>query len=122
MGINGGWTPRHLLVSFSLTFSYSRFHTGRFSRGLVYTSLDICVKAHSVFLFAVCCSEGGLFKAHLYFPKEYPQRPPKMRFISDFWHPNGKFVTTWHDFVNACTFPQHVVFFSLFCVAMTFLC
>ncbi|XP_020613748.1 ubiquitin-conjugating enzyme E2 G1-like [Orbicella faveolata] len=32
--------------------------------------------------------EGGLFKAHLYFPKEYPQRPPKMRFISDFWHPN----------------------------------
>lgn len=32
--------------------------------------------------------EGGLFKAHLYFPKEYPQRPPKMRFISEFWHPN----------------------------------
>ncbi|XP_020616063.1 ubiquitin-conjugating enzyme E2 G1-like [Orbicella faveolata] len=53
--------------------------------------------------------EGGLFKAHLYFPKEYPQRPPKMRFISDFWHPNGKFVTTWHDFSNACTFPLHVV-------------
>lgn len=32
--------------------------------------------------------EGGLFKAHLYFPKEYPQKPPKMRFISEFWHPN----------------------------------
>ncbi|KXJ29124.1 ubiquitin-conjugating enzyme E2 G1 [Exaiptasia diaphana] len=32
--------------------------------------------------------EGGLFKAHLLFPKEYPQRPPKMRFISEMWHPN----------------------------------
>nr|XP_058963949.1 ubiquitin-conjugating enzyme E2 G1-like [Pocillopora verrucosa] len=32
--------------------------------------------------------EGGLFKAHLYFPREYPQKPPKMRFISEFWHPN----------------------------------
>jgi ubiquitin-conjugating enzyme E2 G1 len=32
--------------------------------------------------------EGGCFKAHLYFPKEYPQRPPKMKFISEMWHPN----------------------------------
>jgi ubiquitin-conjugating enzyme E2 G1 len=32
--------------------------------------------------------EGGFFKAHLNFPKEYPQRPPKMKFISEMWHPN----------------------------------
>ncbi|CAH1232200.1 ubiquitin-conjugating enzyme E2 G1-like [Branchiostoma lanceolatum] len=32
--------------------------------------------------------EGGFFKAHLYFPKEYPQKPPKMKFISEIWHPN----------------------------------
>ncbi|XP_065197437.1 ubiquitin-conjugating enzyme E2 G1-like [Sycon ciliatum] len=32
--------------------------------------------------------EGGFFKAHLSFPKEYPQRPPKMNFQSDIWHPN----------------------------------
>ncbi|XP_047141780.1 ubiquitin-conjugating enzyme E2 G1 isoform X1 [Hydra vulgaris] len=32
--------------------------------------------------------EGGFFKAHLIFPKEYPQKPPKMKFISEFWHPN----------------------------------
>lgn len=32
--------------------------------------------------------EGGFFKAHLIFPKEYPQKPPKMRFISELWHPN----------------------------------
>ncbi len=34
-------------------------------------------------------SEGGYFKAHLIFPKEYPQRPPKMKFITEIWHPNG---------------------------------
>src|SRR5690348_11353942 len=32
--------------------------------------------------------EGGLFKAHLDFPVDYPQRPPKMKFISEIWHPN----------------------------------
>uniref|UniRef100_A0A914V2N0 UBC core domain-containing protein n=1 Tax=Plectus sambesii TaxID=2011161 RepID=A0A914V2N0_9BILA len=32
--------------------------------------------------------EGGFFKAILEFPKEYPQRPPKMRFTSEIWHPN----------------------------------
>ncbi|KAK7499074.1 hypothetical protein BaRGS_00009621, partial [Batillaria attramentaria] len=33
-------------------------------------------------------SEGGCFKAHLNFPKEYPNRPPKMKFVSEMWHPN----------------------------------
>ena len=33
--------------------------------------------------------EGGVFKAHLLFPKEYPLRPPRMRFVSEMWHPNG---------------------------------
>lgn len=32
--------------------------------------------------------EGGFFKAQLVFPKEYPQRPPKMKFITEIWHPN----------------------------------
>jgi len=32
--------------------------------------------------------EGGFFKAHLMFPQDYPQKPPKMKFISEFWHPN----------------------------------
>ena len=39
---------------------------------------------------SVSHSEGGYFKAHLQFPKEYPQRPPKMKFVTDIWHPNGK--------------------------------
>ncbi|XP_062519222.1 ubiquitin-conjugating enzyme E2 G1-like [Corticium candelabrum] len=32
--------------------------------------------------------EGGFFKAHLTFPREYPQRPPKMKFMTEIWHPN----------------------------------
>lgn len=35
------------------------------------------------------CSEGGYFKAHLTFPKEYPDRPPKLTFVSEIWHPNS---------------------------------
>ena len=34
--------------------------------------------------------EGGFFKAHLTFPKEYPIKPPKMKFTSEMWHPNSK--------------------------------
>jgi ubiquitin-conjugating enzyme E2 G1 len=32
--------------------------------------------------------EGGFFRARLSFPKEYPNMPPRMRFISEMWHPN----------------------------------
>ena len=37
------------------------------------------------------CSEGGFFKAHLTFPKDYPQKPPNLKFISDMWHPNSEY-------------------------------
>ena len=29
-----------------------------------------------------------MFAAHLYFPKEYPLRPPRMKFVTEMWHPN----------------------------------
>eukprot|EP01117_Protostelium_nocturnum_P019661 TRINITY_DN857_c0_g2_i1.p1 TRINITY_DN857_c0_g2~~TRINITY_DN857_c0_g2_i1.p1 ORF type:complete len:218 (-),score=77.66 TRINITY_DN857_c0_g2_i1:165-818(-) len=32
--------------------------------------------------------EGGIFKAEMNFPEDYPNSPPKMKFLSDFWHPN----------------------------------
>lgn len=32
--------------------------------------------------------EGGWFKATLSFPPDYPNKPPKMKFQSDMWHPN----------------------------------
>ena len=34
-------------------------------------------------------SEGGFLKARLSFPSEFPLLPPKMRFITPMWHPNG---------------------------------
>jgi ubiquitin-protein ligase len=34
-------------------------------------------------------SDGGLFKAKLSFPPDYPFMPPTMRFISEMWHPNS---------------------------------
>ncbi|KAJ8097604.1 ubiquitin-conjugating enzyme/RWD-like protein [Lipomyces tetrasporus] len=33
--------------------------------------------------------EGGFFKARLSFPEDYPLQPPKMRFETAMWHPNG---------------------------------
>jgi len=32
--------------------------------------------------------QGGIFQAKMEFPKDYPMSPPKLRFVSEFWHPN----------------------------------
>jgi len=32
--------------------------------------------------------EGGIFKARLSFPDDFPLNPPKMRFLTQMWHPN----------------------------------
>jgi len=32
--------------------------------------------------------EGGVFKCLMNFPDDYPNSPPKLKFLSDFWHPN----------------------------------
>lgn len=62
-------------------------------------------------------SEGGVFKAHLTFPKDYPLRPPKMKFITDIWHPNGRYRCSilWIIFIvrliwisGGCIFPSDV--------------
>eukprot|EP01059_Diplonema_ambulator_P036773 TRINITY_DN934_c0_g1_i1.p1 TRINITY_DN934_c0_g1~~TRINITY_DN934_c0_g1_i1.p1 ORF type:complete len:256 (+),score=58.54 TRINITY_DN934_c0_g1_i1:207-974(+) len=31
---------------------------------------------------------GGTFRAQLSFTEEFPMKPPEMRFLSEFWHPN----------------------------------
>ena len=36
----------------------------------------------------LACSEGGFFKALMTFPKDYPNSPPTLKIVSDFWHPN----------------------------------
>ena len=36
-----------------------------------------------------CLCSGGYFPCALSFPKEYPNKPPVMRFLTPgFWHPN----------------------------------
>jgi len=32
--------------------------------------------------------EGGIFRTSMTFPSEYPTQPPKLKFLSEFWHPN----------------------------------
>jgi len=32
--------------------------------------------------------EGGIFRAIMNFPENYPNSPPSMKFLSEFWHPN----------------------------------
>lgn len=56
--------------------------------------LEIVVSNMTTSLFANCftCSDGGLFKARLTFPSDYPYMPPTMRFTSDMWHPNSTFI------------------------------
>ena len=33
--------------------------------------------------------EGGVFVTELIFPTDYPLSPPKMKFMSEMFHPNG---------------------------------
>ena len=33
--------------------------------------------------------EGGVFVTELIFPTDYPLSPPKMKFLSEMFHPNG---------------------------------
>lgn len=40
--------------------------------------------------------EGGMFKAKLDFPSDFPNSPPSMKFISQMWHPNGTLNIPFH--------------------------
>ena len=36
--------------------------------------------------------EGGMFKARLDFPDDFPNQPPVLTFVTPIFHPNGKCV------------------------------
>lgn len=59
-------------------------------------------------------SEGGYFKAHLLFPKEYPQKPPKMKFTTEVWHPNSAFVHLYLPVHRPVWMFIHIYKFSFF--------
>lgn len=33
--------------------------------------------------------EGAFLRAVMTFPPDFPLRPPKMKFLTEMWHPNG---------------------------------
>jgi ubiquitin-protein ligase len=43
-----------------------------------YASSHICAR-----------SESGIFEMLMTFPNDYPMSPPTLKFVSEFWHPNG---------------------------------
>uniref|UniRef100_A0A7S0EQQ4 UBC core domain-containing protein n=1 Tax=Hanusia phi TaxID=3032 RepID=A0A7S0EQQ4_9CRYP len=58
-----------------------------FSAGLVNDSdlfeWDVCIAGPPDTIY-----EGGIFSARLSFPDNYPDKPPRMRFLTPVWHPN----------------------------------
>lgn len=65
-------------ISFSINFELISPFVNQPHRQTIHPEL-LCSFSHS---------EGGFFKAHLHFPKEYPLRPPRMKFVTEIWHPN----------------------------------
>jgi len=65
----------------------SKSSTDGFSAGLV-DDCDLFKWAITVMGPPDTFYEGGFFNAILHFPKEYPNRPPVMKFTSEIWHPN----------------------------------
>ena len=54
-------------------------------------------------------SEGGIFKARLTFPPEFPLLPPKMRFITPMWHPNSASLSTLLHLTFTETYASHSI-------------
>jgi hypothetical protein len=109
-----GWC---LTLLIQLPHFFSNFFSNTYIHTPIFCLLSFS-HTRSVFLsflclyFHLCLAdtlyEGGFFKgtlllnkwfldsfttslslaAHLYFPKEYPLRPPRMRFVTEIWHPN----------------------------------
>jgi hypothetical protein len=55
--------------------------------------------------------EGGLFKAKLEFPPDFPNAPPVMTFLTPIWHPNGIRHTYSIQSVSRLFYP-HIFFFQ----------
>lgn len=84
MGSGDHWSSGHLVVSKDLKNSVFL---------MKYMINNYTTDSHCASSCSLNHSEGGFFKAYLTFPYDYPLRPPKMKFITEIWHPNGKLST-----------------------------
>lgn len=57
--------------------------------------------------------EGGIFPAELKFPKDYPLNPPKMKFLGEIWHPNGKFILSRYSWLTSTVYTNGEVCISI---------
>ena len=57
--------------------------------------------------------EGGIFPAELKFPKDYPLNPPKMKFLGEIWHPNGKSTLCDSNFADCSVYTNGEVCISI---------
>lgn len=95
MASDNHWTSRHSLVS--TLVRHNNAWQSNSARSSWLSCMTSCLKFQStvspftVSHFHPCdhVSEGGFFNARLTFPKDYPNSPPKCRFTSEMWHPNG---------------------------------
>jgi len=95
--------PSHIFFSLLMKISRS-FNTFSISPSFIFHSDTLYEggffkgnNQHTIcLLFLSTCTDTELYLpfllslsiAHLYFPKEYPLRPPRMRFVTEIWHPN----------------------------------
>ena len=81
-----------LLLNYSYLGRKSKFRRATFL-SILTSSYEACKVAFRHLIFCDfgtlgTVHEGGFFEAHLTSLKEYPNRPPKMKMISEIWHPN----------------------------------
>ncbi|MGH0123616.1 UNVERIFIED_CONTAM: hypothetical protein FKN15_050218 [Acipenser sinensis] len=87
MYFSGGWLCHIVAILSSLIAELNKNPVEGFSAGLIDDNdiykWEVVIIGPQDTLF-----EGGFFKAYLTFPYDYPLRPPKMKFITELWHPN----------------------------------
>ena len=64
-----------------------------FVRKLFYFWMILFINDFSFFAWIWFCvfGSGGIFGLRLSFGENYPEKPPRVRFTSDVFHPNGKY-------------------------------